>query len=75
LADRAGHSDQASLRRAGPVMIGVNTGVKSAAEARDPRMKRSASAIHEDMALVLCRGRSDRRVAPIPGSVTRRKVS
>jgi hypothetical protein len=56
-------------------MIGVNTGDKSAAEARDPRMKPSAYAIHEDMALVVCQGRRDRRVAPAPGRVIRRNVS
>jgi hypothetical protein len=56
-------------------MIGVNTGDKSAAEARDLQMKRSAYALHEDMALVVCRGRRDRRVAPAPGRVIRRKVS
>jgi hypothetical protein len=37
--------------------IGVDAGDKAAAEARDPRMELSAYALHEDTALVLCRGR------------------
>lgn len=39
------------------VAIGVDAGDKAAAEAKDPRMELSAYDLHEDAALVLCRGR------------------
>jgi hypothetical protein len=43
------------------VAIGVDAGDKAAAEARDPRMELSAYALHEDAAMVLCRGRQRTR--------------
>jgi hypothetical protein len=46
------------------VAIGVDAGEKAAAEAKDPRMELSAYALHEDAALVLCRGRPGTRKSP-----------
>ena len=46
------------------VAIGVDAGDKAAAEAKDPRMELSAYALHEDTALVLCRGRHGTRKSP-----------
>ena len=46
------------------VAIGVDAGDKAAAEAKDPRMELSAYALHEDAALVLCRGRHGTRESP-----------
>ena len=46
------------------VAIGVDAGDKAAAEAKDPRMELSAYALHEDAALVLCRGRHGTRKSP-----------
>ena len=39
------------------VAIGIDASDKAAAEAKDPRMELSAYALHEDAALILCRGR------------------
>jgi hypothetical protein len=46
------------------VAIGVDAGDKAAAEARDSRMERLAYALHEDAALVLCRGCHGTRKSP-----------
>jgi hypothetical protein len=46
------------------VAIAVDAGDKAAAEAKDPRMELSAYALHEDAALVLCRGRHGTRQSP-----------
>jgi hypothetical protein len=46
------------------VAIGVDAGDKAAAEAKDPRMELSAYTLHEDAALVLCRGRHGTRKRP-----------
>src|SRR6202022_4564215 len=67
---RAEHCDQASLAACrarcglGPVTLSapavvtirVDAGNKAAAEAKDPRMQPSVYALHEDAAMVLCRG-------------------
>ncbi|HTA99143.1 MAG TPA: hypothetical protein VK804_01590, partial [Bradyrhizobium sp.] len=37
--------------------IGIDAGDKAAVEAKDPRMKPSVYALHEDAAMVPCRGR------------------
>jgi hypothetical protein len=46
------------------VAIGLDAGDQAAAEAKEPRMELSAYALHEDAALVLCRGRRGTRKNP-----------
>src|ERR1700732_4418762 len=57
-------SEPATLSGSGVVAGGVDVGDKATAEARDPRMELSAHALHEDAALVVCRGRHGTRKRP-----------